>query len=242
MALFEDKKPGQGSELLQPIAAITLNEETDSKIGLLENFAATSNSHMVYAYNEAGEKVAVGIFVTENFDENACNNCSNCYLRYEDADDDQKINGNGQWVAAEEECVSESTADIKNDGPSDKSCKVVRVYKVNKGKNKATTKRSFEGKKANTLNEIKNSIKSSVKKENLVRLRPKLKRRRKRIVKDSNYGAACKKRKHRKRKEDRTFPVSNSIRHLKFECEFLFHFYCSCHFFDEKQVYFYAIS
>ena len=54
-------------EILKPLAVIPLKENNGDEISYLENFASSSNAQMIYACNELGEKVAVGLFVTESF-------------------------------------------------------------------------------------------------------------------------------------------------------------------------------
>ena len=142
---FEDRKE---SEVLKPVAVIPLKESNSHEISYLESFATSSNSQMVYACNENGEKVAVGIIVTESF-----------YGSSENSAEAEVIcEPNAAWIAAEEECVTEDlkSKDLKQEiaNEVDKE-KVVHVYKVNKGKRKE------EVRKKRTLKQIKKNIEHS---------------------------------------------------------------------------------
>ena len=56
---------GQATEMLPPLAVIPLDAATGKDLASLEQFANDSNSQMVYAQDEFGNNIAVGVFVTE---------------------------------------------------------------------------------------------------------------------------------------------------------------------------------
>ena len=104
---------GGESEILRPIAVIPLNKGNHENMGLHENFARTSNSQMIYACNEYGEKVAVGLFVTENFNAHYAKTKED--YKVEESSLSNEVNLYGQWVAAQEECVTDSSEPVKED-------------------------------------------------------------------------------------------------------------------------------
>ena len=195
----------EGSEILKPIAVISLNgNDNNVQVSTLENFATASNSQLVYACNEFGERIAVGLYVTESFTDNSADFDKNSKMKPIQANAE-----NEKWIGAVEECVTQETKDIKTGMSVNNDAKnSIKLYKVNKGKRKQSTAKSGCGKKHLTLKEIKKkrslsqkgSRTSSSKCTSVI------------IVQKS-----VKKRKRKKKKDDKTFPVPKSIRDLKFE-------------------------
>ena len=144
-------------QILRPLAVIPLNDGNAEEISTLENFAATSNSQMIYACNELGEKVAVGLFVTENFNV-TCPDTNDLALQ-ESFQLPSQSTGNDAWVGAEEECVTEIGKEVVNEAKPDNKTDVICLYKVNKGTKKETRKKNVGVKRMKTLQEIKNTVK-----------------------------------------------------------------------------------
>ena len=122
---------------MKPLAFIPLKDNNGDEISYLESFASTCNAEMIYASNENGEKVAVGVFVTDSFYGTSGMNPEECE-KYSSEGYDESI-ANGNWIAVQEECVTEEATEpeVKNEADSE-ACKadVIRVYKVKKGKKK----------------------------------------------------------------------------------------------------------
>ena len=216
----EQEMDGGESEILWPIAVIPLNEGNHENMGLLENFAHTSNSQMIYACNEYGEKVAVGLFITENF--NAHNAETKEDYKVEESSLSNEVNLYGQWVAAQEECVTDSSEPVKEDMMLAKSTtEVVWVYKVNKGKKKSEPKKKITLNRLKTLKEIKSKVKVNAQSEQIASSKSKSKTCTKVEEFSSHCPVVAKVRRGHKRNQDKAYPVPNSIRHVKFHSEFV---------------------
>ena len=192
---------GQQTEMLPPLAVIPSDAATGKDFASREEFANDSNSQMVYAQDEFGNNIAVGVFVTEAF-------CPND-VTAKDLDD--KISNSGEcipqaninWVGALEECPTEviDSVDIQNDLDVDnENC--IHVYKVKKeGKLKGgKVQRSVGSRK--TLRELKTKYdlkvarkgsKSKEKASNTVKIKlpSKSKRRRQRCFDKAYKGPSA---------------------------------------------------
>ena len=68
--------------------------------------------------------------------------------------------GNGVWVAAEEECITESGQDVVNKvQSSDMKIDAIRVYKVNKGVKKWKGRSTCSNTRMKSLKEMKHTVK-----------------------------------------------------------------------------------
>ena len=143
----------QAGQILRPIAVIPLNgPEDESHISYLKSFATASNSEMIYACNELGEKVAIGLYVTESFNSNSNQVIGQC----KEEKEYEKINLHGRLGAVEECSTEEIEGNKEQINVSKQKENVIRVYKVNKGKKKrASDKTGVHGKQKFTLKEIK---------------------------------------------------------------------------------------
>lgn len=92
----------------------------------LEHFAEGTNSQLVYAQDEFGNNIAVGVFVTKSFAENAIEGKD-----LKEEHDDLGAEGNIDWVAAIEECPMENDSPLQKDLAGDKQ-DAIRVYKSTK--------------------------------------------------------------------------------------------------------------
>ena len=173
-----------------------MDAATGKDLASLEQFANDSNSQMVYAQDEFGNNIAVGVFVTEAF-------CPNDVMA---KDLDDRISNSGEcspqaninWVGALEECPTEviDCVDIQNDlDVANENC--IRVYKVKKeGKLKEQKVQRSEASRK-TLRELKNKYdlklarkgsKSKEKASNTVKIElPSKSNRRRRRCLDKTY-------------------------------------------------------
>ena len=221
VATTEGRNDVEEFQILKRIAVIPFNEGTNDQVGLLENFALSLNSQMVYACNEYGEQVAVGIFVTENFEVGNRDARKDCEVA--EKSEVNEFDANNDWVAAQEECVTDNFEKVAQENISlDKNCEVVCIYKVKKGKKKVDQKKNLRVNQLKTLKEIKSSVKVHVKKEKVVS-QQNLSNAESDILpirtEDSHHTA---RRRCGKREVDKTFPVPMSVRHMRIKSEFFF--------------------
>ena len=104
------------SEILQPFAVLPYEGESQ-EVSTLQQFASLSNSEMVYACDELGNKIAVGVLVNNEFglqdnkfDDFSIQNSSTVAV------DDS---ANASWVAAIEECTTEVKENDEKDRETD---------------------------------------------------------------------------------------------------------------------------
>ena len=112
-------------EVLQPLAVIPIEQPDPAHSGDLQSFANQVNAPLVYACDEFGNQIAVGVFVTDSFGQ----------IQDKKAEfGEVKVDGNPNpnWVGAVEECCSAEneivSVEEEMEGPSKP---LIRVYKVN---------------------------------------------------------------------------------------------------------------
>ena len=88
------------SEFIPPLAVIPFTDEGNAQISSLHEFANASNSNLIYAQDEFGNNLAVGVFVTEEFAQNVT---EGNYSTHDGQQTEQAA-----WVGAVEECVTEA--------------------------------------------------------------------------------------------------------------------------------------
>ena len=144
------------TEVLAPLAVISMENTENNAMACLNQYAGASNSNLVYAHDEFGNDVAVGLFVTNEFFPNTI---ENEHVKVEKClPDELKEPPNITWVAAVEECESEIMADTSlKENPDMQSDKNIRIYQVTK-KSKKTQDRCLKSRNAQkTLNQLKKS-------------------------------------------------------------------------------------
>ena len=119
------------SDFLQPLAVVQLDESTTNESSSLEKLATDSNSEMVYACDEFGNPIAVGVFVTESFSNLVSPNENS---QFQEGQIHRKADPT--WVGAVEECATNVDKVHSIDAEIEPARKpLIRVYKVNKGPN-----------------------------------------------------------------------------------------------------------
>ena len=127
---------------------------SDSQVTSLEQYAESSNSKLVYAHDEIGNDIAVGVFVTEDFNVNIIENKDEKEEKY--STEDINSQPNITWVVAVEECHGQKTEGISLEAECDDTKEhTVRVYQVNKKKKYAKKKLSQPPTLRKTLRELK---------------------------------------------------------------------------------------
>ena len=146
--------PGLQSEILKPLAVIPLNEASKSDLTCLQQFAQASNSEMVYACDEFGNNLAVGLFVTTAFEDEKCKGEK---VKHEDIEESKGIDlSEANWVGAVEECVTESKEVYHEEVEVDSEKELgVRIYKVNRDSRAKINKSIKKSKTLNTLCSLK---------------------------------------------------------------------------------------
>ena len=199
---------------MKPLAVIPLKDNNGDEISYLESFASTCNAEMIYTCNENGEKVAVGLFVTDSFYRTSGINPEECE-KYSSEGYDESI-ANGNWIAWQEECVTEEATEpeVKSEDDSE-ACKanVIWVYKVKKGK------KTQDKKKKPTLREIKRSLRE-IKSMNVAYAENRKHHvsKKEKVFKVTVDGV--KKRRKKMKCIDKTFPVLTCIRGRVFDSKF----------------------
>ena len=99
-------------DILPPLAVIPVHNVDNSEASVLQQYAQESNSNLVYAQDAFVNNIAVGVFVTEEFNPSVKN-----VFPMEISDDHQ----DPTWVGGTEECFTEGNeyAEI----PQDSQCK-----------------------------------------------------------------------------------------------------------------------
>ena len=181
----------------------------------LEKVAAnSSSSKMVYAYDNAGNQVALGLIVDGSFDdyESGISRCPKINEEYF-AIPENEIN----WVGANEECVvtcGDQGQFVKNELPEDSSpdtlsgstkkqqLGVVKIYKSRKTSRK-------------TLNEIKRNLQAERKNKKQIQNRSlKLKVKLKATMHGQQKKMQKSRRKKSKKKIDAAYRPPTSVKHL----------------------------
>ena len=136
------------ADILAPFAVIPLETPNAEASASIQDYAEASNSNLVYAQDEFGNNIAVGVFVTEEF---------HPFVKSEDLSmgnptENQDIN----WVAAVEECLTECNeySSIENAAGSPQKDSI-RVYKVKKQKNGRKENKGSSRNARKTLSELK---------------------------------------------------------------------------------------
>ena len=181
-----DEKDG----VLQPLAMVAMGHGNNcDKVSNLESVAKQSNGQLVYALDDEGKQVAVGLIVPlpepNEVDISSCEPES--FLK-------ENVEVNSSWVGAVEECVTADEFKENEVKVEPQKSEVIRVYKVNKGKaSKKASKSKVSECKRKTLKEMKlhHSFGDSA-----VKMSPKSKPKR-----------------YRRLSKDRTFPMPASVRH-----------------------------
>ena len=139
------------ADILKPFVVIPLQDAAGEDVSYMESFARSSNSEMVYACDEQGNKLAFGLFVTDSFEQEAGH--ADIIKQFAGKDNEEiknessaEIFSDTQFVGAVEECVSEPTAlEVeKNQETKVPKLNIIRVYKVNKGKVKKQSGRDLK--------------------------------------------------------------------------------------------------
>ena len=138
----------EGSQYLEPLAVFPVASATSNTIDpQMEAFASTSNSEIVYACDEFGNQIALGLIINEDY---SLENMKRQNVL------EPEVDGiaNNSWVAAVEEC---STADVLNEdtGPAPSS---IRKYKVNKPAKRQKQIATTAKEQKRTLKDIQNEI------------------------------------------------------------------------------------
>ena len=144
------------SQFLQPPTVIPSVNGSDGTACLLEELAAKSNSDIIYAQDEFGNNIALGLVLNEDFSAGHDVKVENS-IQAVDMDVE-----NDNWVAAVEECTKNS--DTEQSVPSlENNFKpnAIRKYKSNKKKQKPRKNKSIGKDDAKTLKAIKNKITAS---------------------------------------------------------------------------------
>ena len=203
------------SEIVEKMQVIPLVQHGNGQDLTVENLGPVDNSNLLYAVDEFGNHLAIGVFVPQAHDnfqdviqpDNGLEDKFKIPIKHED---------DPNWVAAVEEIVTDSVApDEKTDCSPTKDDTEIRVYRVNKGKKRNTdrkvNRKPFSRKK--TLKEIKTKIISH---------RNKSKHP---ICRKEHDGNIRKMKKRRRCKtNDKAFPIPQSIRHVNYSSEFVYIF------------------
>ena len=174
-----------------------------------------SQQDVVYAFDEFGNQVAVGYFVTNSF-ENLQPKAES--PQAECAPEKLVLDGmpNGSWVGAVEECKTAASDDYQLvKSVSQEERKPIRHYKVNRvnrNSPKGNCRKDVKGRKTLTeLKKVKSQRSKFSKKSNLIKIKL---RGNKELAKLSEV-----KKKSRKRKKmcDKVFPIPSCVQRVKFE-------------------------
>ena len=140
---------------LEPLAVILLDLVTDNQMQSLKQYAESSNSNLVYAHDELGNDIAVGVFVTEQF---TVTMMQSQKIEDEYSSHELKEHPNITSLGAVEECPSEICDDmsVKADYDERKEHQI-RVYKVNKKKKGKTQNHGKAARPQKTLQQLKRS-------------------------------------------------------------------------------------
>ena len=207
------------------MAVFPQDDVKHEEVSSLEQFAAVSNSEMVYACDEFGNKIAVGVIVSNSFDVSPTNEDISKIESSSCIDLDQSANGS--WVGAMEECATEEIENIQTDEQSQPKDEI-RVYKVQKGKPKQKFSGQKQGRKLKTLAEIKKSRNVSAPRKILPFVQKRLKPNRQKKSGQEPNMINQRKLKRRKKKQDKCYPAPSRIRHAHVDSMTLFHICKKC--------------
>ena len=180
----------------------------------LEDFEAVSNSEMVYACDELGNQIAVGVIVSNSCelpsDEKKITAIPDCESV------DFPASANDSWVGAMEECGTETIENVESDEKCDAEIPI-RLYKVNKGrKSTQPSEKRIKG-TLQTLAEMKSSKRSSGKKKKVESTAKFVKSRPTKLEGKEGDVEPKKKFKARKKKTDKLYPVPSRLRKATFK-------------------------
>ena len=134
--------------IIAPLAVIPLQQECISEISSLQQFADASNSNLIYAQDEFGNNLAVGVFVTEQFDEHFTGE----KYSTEHGQEGEQVG----WVGAMEECITASDQFPADNNETElKKSANIKVYKVKKSRKSRAKPKSQSNDGPKMLKELK---------------------------------------------------------------------------------------
>ena len=189
----------------------------DPQTSMFVDLAEKSNGEIVFAVDEHGNKIAVGVILKEDFANNDVPVSKHQYTNCEDEDQ-------FPWLAAEEECVSMSTADQEFRSKDDEIFNVAQVTcdKANvhdKMKSKEFIIKVYKVSKAarKTLRKMKLP---HLQKKTIIQKFASRKAKNVEIIGNKMIESTKKRKKNRRLKVDKAFPMPQSICEIHFDGNF----------------------
>ena len=134
--------------------AVLLIDDGQQQVSALETFAAVSKSEMVYGFDNLGNKILLGVILSNTFQPSVIDDKT---LEQDKASSFQfQDSPNDCWVAAIEECSTQKSKIVDSPEKVEPPEEVpIRIYRVNKGKKPVVKRRPKKEKHSQTLVELK---------------------------------------------------------------------------------------